>query len=147
MTMIYLFPGKVHKELVWEKNYLNDFHQLVEQASDILGYSIIKLCLHDPEGCLNLTQYTQPALYVVNALSYFTQIEDNPAFYSAITLAGHSLGEYNALLAAEAFDFATGLKLVQKRGWLMSEAAARRNERCYWFVLGGDSASFSKTPH
>lgn len=121
MTMIYLFPGQGSQKVGMAQGLFERFSSLVEQADDILGYSITKLCLEDPEGCLSLTQYTQPALYVANALSYFAEIEEhaNPKPDYA---AGHSLGEYNALLAAEVFDFATGLKLVQKRGWLMSEA-------------------------
>lgn len=118
--MIYLFPGQGSQKIGMGQELFERYPQRVEEADDILGYSIAKLCLEDPEGCLNLTQYTQPALYVVNALSYFTQREDNTVL-QADYAAGHSLGEYNALLAAQAFDFATGLKLVQKRGWLMSE--------------------------
>ncbi len=61
----------------------------------------------------------QPCLYVVNALHYFKAVSQStrPAY-----LAGHSLGEYNALLAAGVFDFLTGLRLVKKRGELMSQA-------------------------
>lgn len=94
------------------------FPELVVQADEILGYSIETLCRENPDGNLEKTQYTQPALYVVNALSYFEHLDSSgeiPDF-----LAGHSLGEYNALLAAGVFDFATGLRVVQKRGELMS---------------------------
>jgi malonyl CoA-acyl carrier protein transacylase len=121
MTMIYLFPGQGSQKVGMGQGLFEQFPQIVAEADDILGYPITKLCLEDPEGCLNLTQYTQPALYVVNALSYFAHREEN-ATPQADYAAGHSLGEYNALLAAQVFDFSTGLKLVQKRGWLMSEA-------------------------
>ena len=87
------------------------------QADDILGYSIRELCVDDPRGELGQTAFTQPALFVVNALTYRARIDGGaaePAF-----LAGHSLGEYDALLAARVFDFATGLRLVQRRGALM----------------------------
>jgi malonyl CoA-acyl carrier protein transacylase len=78
-----------------------------------------KLCLEDPDNRLRETQFTQPSLYVVNALHHYKAISQGarPAF-----LAGHSLGEYNALLAAGVFDFLTGLRLVKKRGELMSQA-------------------------
>ena len=69
---------------------------------------------------MNKTNYTQPALYVVNALTYLKKL--NETGRKPDYIAGHSLGEYNALLAADVFDFETGLKLVQKRGELMSEA-------------------------
>ncbi|WXB19725.1 ACP S-malonyltransferase [Pendulispora albinea] len=95
------------------------FGDYVEKADRILGYSIAELCLDDPEHQLHRTQYTQPALYVVNALSYLQYEQENgpPDF-----VAGHSLGEYNALLVASVFDFETGLRLVKKRGELMATA-------------------------
>jgi trans-AT polyketide synthase/acyltransferase/oxidoreductase domain-containing protein len=96
------------------------FPDLTRTADGILGYSIRDLCLTDANQQLGQTQFTQPALYTVNALSYFQELKKTgtkPDF-----VAGHSLGEYNALLAAEVFDFATGLKLVQKRGALMAQA-------------------------
>jgi trans-AT polyketide synthase/acyltransferase/oxidoreductase domain-containing protein len=93
---------------------------LVAEADSILGYSIKELCLENPAGKLHSTDYTQPALYTVNALTFLAKVEDEdikPDF-----VIGHSLGEYDALFASGAFDFATGLKLVQKRGALMSAA-------------------------
>lgn len=89
------------------------------EADRVLGYSIRELCVDDPRGELGQTQFTQPALFIVNALTYRAKRDDGlgaPAF-----LAGHSLGEYNALLAAGCFDFATGLALVKERGRLMSQ--------------------------
>src|SRR5690606_10730363 len=78
-----------------------------------------ELCLEDPREELGQTQFTQPALYAVNAMAYLAKVEESgkPDF-----LVGHSLGEYDALFAAGAFDFITGLKLVKKRGELMSQA-------------------------
>jgi malonyl CoA-acyl carrier protein transacylase len=98
----------------------DEFPDLTRAADSILGYSVRTLCLEDPDRLLDRTQYTQPALYVVNALSYYHELRDTglaPDF-----VAGHSLGEFNALLAAEAFDFETGLRLVRRRGELMAEA-------------------------
>jgi malonyl CoA-acyl carrier protein transacylase len=85
----------------------------------IVGYSMRKLCLEDADDRLKQTEFTQPGLYVVNALHYYKAVREGarPAW-----LAGHSLGEYNALLAAGVFDFLTGLRLVKKRGMLMSLA-------------------------
>lgn len=88
------------------------------QASEILGYDIKDLCLNDPSAQLDNTAFTQPALYTVNALTYFSKVK---ASGEPNIVAGHSLGEYNALLAGGAFDFATGLRLVQKRGELMAK--------------------------
>ena len=89
-------------------------------VDSMLGYSLRDLCLHDRDDRLRLTQFTQPCLYVVNALAGFRAIESGarPDFF-----AGHSLGEYNALLLAGAFDFLTGLALVKKRGELMAKVS------------------------
>src|ERR1017187_438585 len=97
------------------------FPDLTASADGELGYSIAQLCLENPEGRLGATEFTQPALYVVNALAYYARMEDSPR--KADFLAGHSLGEYNALLAAGAFDFLTGLRLVRERGRLMAAAS------------------------
>ena len=95
------------------------YSDLISQADEILGYSVKELCLEGPVEKLSQTQFTQPALYIVNALNFYEKQEgasEAPAY-----TAGHSLGEYNALLAAGVFDFATGLKLVAKRGEIMSK--------------------------
>jgi len=94
------------------------YPEQVAQADEILGYSVQQLCLGDPERPLGQTQFTQPALFVVNALTYLSMVEQSGA--TEELLAGHSLGEYNALHAAGVFSFADGLKLVRKRGEMMS---------------------------
>ncbi|UUZ86376.1 ACP S-malonyltransferase [Paenibacillus sp. P26] len=117
----YVFPGQGAQRKGMGESLFDEFRELISQADDILGYSIKRLCLEDPDFHLNQTEYTQPALYTVGALSYFQKLRQTgikPDF-----VAGHSLGEYNAPLAAGAFDFITGLRLVQKRGELMSRAA------------------------
>ncbi|MFI2859292.1 ACP S-malonyltransferase [Paenibacillus sp. JSM ZJ436] len=117
----YVFPGQGSQTKGMGEKLFAEFPDLVAQADSILGYSIKTLCLDNPDGKLNFTQYTQPALYVVNALSYYKKLKEmnsKPDF-----LAGHSLGEYNAILAAGGFDFETGLKLVKKRGELMNRAS------------------------
>lgn len=118
--LAYVFPGQGAQKKGMGEELFDEFKELTAQADDILGYSIKQLCLEDPDFNLNKTQYTQPALYTVNALSYFSKMHSGRR---EDFVAGHSLGEYNALLAAGAFDFATGLRLVQKRGQLMSRAA------------------------
>jgi len=120
MTTVFMFPGQGSQALGMGAELFDRYPDLVAEADAILGYSIKELCLTNPEDKLKQTDYTQPALYVVNALSFLAKVEDEkirPDF-----VIGHSLGEYDALYAANAFDFATGLKLVQKRGALMSAA-------------------------
>lgn len=116
----YVFPGQGAQAKGMGAALFDEFAELTNKADCILGYSIKELCVDDPLEQLGNTKYTQPALYVVNALSYYKQVQESgikPDF-----VAGHSLGEYNALLAAEAFSFETGLMLVKKRGDLMSQA-------------------------
>jgi malonyl CoA-acyl carrier protein transacylase len=116
----YLFPGQGAQCLGMGKILFDLFPNYVAQTDRILGYSICELCLEDKENQLQNTRYTQPALYVVNALTYLKTIEETKQKPDYV--AGHSLGEYNALFAAGVFDFDTGLKLVKKRGELMSLA-------------------------
>lgn len=120
MSTIYMFPGQGSQKVGMGGDLFDRFPELVGQADEILGYSLKELCIEDPDENLNNTQYTQPALYAVNVLTYLAAIEDGAAEPDAVI--GHSLGEYSALFAAGVFDFATGLKLVQKRGALMSQA-------------------------
>ena len=117
----YVFPGQGSQGVGMGGSLFSEFPDIIQNANAILGYSIEDICLRNPHGQLNHTEYTQPAIYVVSALHYMKKVKvDNqkPNY-----VAGHSLGEYNALLAANVFDFETGLKLVQKRGKLMSQAA------------------------
>ena len=120
MTRIFVFPGQGSQHKGMGAGLFQQFPELTAAADAELGYSVERLCLDDPQGQLTETAFTQPALYVVNALSCLNRIREvgqRPDF-----VAGHSLGEYNALFAAGAFDFITGLKLVRKRGELMNRA-------------------------
>lgn len=117
----YVFPGQGSQKRGMGQGLFDEvpeFRDAEREIDTILGYSVRKLCLEDPDKRLNETQNTQPCLYVVNALHGYklASLGEKPEF-----VAGHSLGEYNALLAAGVFDFATGLRLVQKRGALMAQ--------------------------
>jgi malonyl CoA-acyl carrier protein transacylase len=115
----YMFPGQGSQSKGMGEALFDAFPELTAKADHILGYSIKELCVQDPRRELNKTQFTQPALYVVNALSYYKKVADSGT--KPDYLAGHSLGEFNALLAAECFDFESGLRMVQKRGELMGQ--------------------------
>ncbi|ASZ12602.1 ACP S-malonyltransferase [Chitinophaga pendula] len=116
---IVMFPGQGSQFKGMGKDLFAKYQEETRFASQILGYDMEELCVRDPRKELGKTAFTQPALYVVNAFAYYEWQKSNRADY----LVGHSLGEYNALLAAGAFDFETGLKLVQKRGALMAAAS------------------------
>lgn len=114
----YVFPGQGSQARGMGGALFNEFAQYTAIADQVLGYSIKTLCLADPEMQLRNTAFSQPALYVVSVLTYLKKQQEDPR--PPDYLAGHSLGEYTALFAAGAFDFATGLRLVQRRGELMS---------------------------
>ena len=89
------------------------------EAEEILGWSVLEKCQGDKTE-LSRTLYTQPCLYVVEAILCDIYREKNG---DVDFVAGHSLGEYVALYAAGVYDFAAGLKLVQKRAQLMDQAS------------------------
>ena len=119
MTRIFLFPGQGSQAKGMGEALFDKYPQLVEQADALLGYSVRELCLGDPEGRLRQTQYTQPALYVVSALTYLQKIESGP---KPDAVAGHSLGEYSAHVAAGTISFADAVRTVRNRGKYMQEA-------------------------
>lgn len=132
MTLAVMFPGQGAQFRGMGLDVFGRYPGLVQYACDLLGYDLVALCRDNPDDVLSRTEYTQPALYTVNALHMFERErrEPRPADY----YLGHSLGEYNALLAAGAFDFETGLDLVRKRGELMAGA------------IGGGMTAVMKTP-
>lgn len=120
---VFVFPGQGSQSKGMGADLFDSVKQFAaveDQVNNIVGYSLRDMCLNDSEGLLDQTRCTQPCLYVVNALHYYKAVEEGQ---QPGAVAGHSLGEYNALLAAGVFDFLTGLKLVQKRGELMSKAS------------------------
>ncbi|GGQ76244.1 ACP S-malonyltransferase [Couchioplanes azureus] len=118
MTRVLLFAGQGSQRAGMGRAEFDRYPEAEREASDVLGYSLRELCLEDPHGRLGDTRYTQPAVFVVNALAYRARREDGE---QAPDLAlGHSLGEYNALCAAGVFGFAEGLRLVQARAAAMA---------------------------
>lgn len=121
MKKIFMFPGQGSQYRGMGRELFDNVLEFVaaeSQIDEILGYSLRQLCVEDTQSQLKETQYTQPCLYVVNALHYYKMLSDG---VRPDVVIGHSLGEYNALLAAGAFDLLTGLRLVKRRGELMSQ--------------------------
>jgi trans-AT polyketide synthase, acyltransferase and oxidoreductase domains len=130
---VFMFPGQGSQKKGMGEGLFEEFADLTKKADKILGYSIRELCLEDPGSQLMQTQFTQPAIYVVNALSYYKRIRDEskPDY-----VLGHSVAEFNALLASGVVNFETGLKLVKKRGELM--AGARKGGMAAVMGLAGE---------
>ena len=120
MMICYLFPGQGSQTKGMGKGLFDEFPDITKAADEILGYSIERLCLENNNQQLNNTQYTQPAIYVVNTLTYLKKLKQTGKKPDYV--ACHSLGEYNALHVAGAFSFETGLRLVKHRGELMAQA-------------------------
>ena len=117
MSLACLFPGQGSQSKGMGAGLFERFADWTAIADRVLGYSIRELCIDDPGGQLVQTAFTQPALFVVNAMSYRARMESGAE--APRYAAGHSLGEYNALHAAGVFDFETGLRFVRERGALM----------------------------
>ncbi len=93
--------------------------RVFEEADDALGFSISRLCFEGPDDQLKLTENTQPALLTVSIAAFSAlQAKGHKPDY----VAGHSLGEYSALVAAGSLRFADAVRLVRKRGRYMQEA-------------------------
>jgi [acyl-carrier-protein] S-malonyltransferase len=91
-----------------------------EEASDVLGQNFKKLCFEGPESDLALTENTQPALLLVSTVTY--QVAQAEFRLQIGAGAGHSIGEYAAVVCSGALDFADGLRAVRKRGQAMQKA-------------------------
>jgi [acyl-carrier-protein] S-malonyltransferase len=115
-----------------------------DQANTVLGYDLASLCFNGPAERLNQTDVSQPALFATGVASFRAAIETGILDAASVTAyAGLSLGEYTALHLAGAVSFEQGLKLVQRRGSFMQEAAVATPSGMV-ALIGGDEAAVRK---
>ncbi|MDP1769259.1 MAG: ACP S-malonyltransferase [Nitrospirota bacterium] len=117
-----VFPGQGSQSVGMGKALAEaypDIRSLYDEASSVLGYDIAALCFEGPSERLNLTEYTQPALFVSSMAAFHVCKSLDLA---PIAVAGHSLGEYSALVAAGGMTYREAVGIVQKRGRYMAEA-------------------------
>lgn len=139
-----VFPGQGSQSLGMLAA-LAEENQLVEQtfaeASEALGYDLWALVQNGPEEELNKTWQTQPALLAASVAIFRVWKDKNGAMPTM--MAGHSLGEYSALVCAGVIDFKQAIKLVELRGKLMQEAVPEGTGAMY-AIIGLDNESIEK---
>lgn len=119
----YIFPGQGSQAVGMGKDLFDNFtaaREVFEAADDALGFSLSEMCFAGDEADLQLTANTQPAILTASIAAYHAAMAEGlpePDF-----VAGHSLGEYSALVAAGVLDFADAVRTVRKRGTYMQEA-------------------------
>lgn len=140
MSYAFVFPGQGSQSVGMLAELAEAYSSVKEvftEASDALGYDLWNLVQNDPEGKLNQTDVTQPAMLAAGIAVYRTLAEQKAV--SPAYMAGHSLGEYTALVASGVMTLAQGIELVAERGRLM-QSAVPEGQGAMAAVLGLEDA-------
>ncbi|MBK6348921.1 MAG: ACP S-malonyltransferase [Proteobacteria bacterium] len=123
MTLAFVFPGQ-GSQSVGMLAELGAVEPVVRatfaEASDVLGYDLWALCQDGPEAELGSTEHTQPAMLAAGVATW--RVWSGHGGPSPVAMAGHSLGEYTALVCSDAMDFKTAIDVVRFRGRVMQQA-------------------------
>src|SRR5215204_7111962 len=122
-AIAYIFPGQGSQAIGMGKDLVDNFtaaREVFEQADEALGFSLSEMCFAGEDADLQLTANTQPAILTTSIAAY--RAMEAEGFAKPNFVAGHSLGEYSALVAAGVLDFADAVRTVRKRGTYMQES-------------------------
>lgn len=134
MSTAYLFPGQGSQSVGMGKSHYesnDEFGSYVDRANDVLGFDLRQIMFEGPQEKLKQTEYTQPAIFLHSVALYKT-LDTSPDM-----VAGHSLGEFSALVACGAVSFEDALRIVRRRGELMQQAG-EQNPGTMAAVIGMD---------
>ncbi|MBI9016498.1 MAG: ACP S-malonyltransferase [Phycisphaerae bacterium] len=149
MKTLFMFPGQGAQHIGMGKSLsqIPEIAELYQNANEIVGYDLASICFDGPEDKLNMTDVSQPAIFVTSAACLkamrMGKIATDISDIKPDCCAGLSLGEYTALYAAGAMTFEQGLKLVQLRGSSMQEAA-NNSQGSMVSILGMDEQAVDK---